>query len=52
VTGGSFGLEASIITLVVASAAGIWIIFLAVRSGELVKPWWVRRRLSASPTPA
>lgn len=45
-SGGRFGLEASIIALVVATAAGIWLIRLAVRRGELMQPWWVRRRLS------
>ncbi len=44
-SGGTFGLEASVIALAVATAAGVWLIVLAVRSGQVVKPWWVRRRL-------
>ncbi len=44
-TGGSFGLEASVLTLIVATAAGLLIIGLAVRKGEVVEPRWVRRRL-------
>ena len=43
-SGGAFGLEASIVTLVIASAAGIWLIVLAVRRGELMHPRWVRMR--------
>jgi uncharacterized protein len=42
-SGGQFGLEASVLALVVATAAGIWLVILAVRRGEVVHPWWVRR---------
>ena len=49
-TGGHFGLEASVLTLIVATVAGAWIVWLAVRRGELVQPRWVRRRLSARRT--
>ena len=43
-SGGAFGLEASLIALVIATAAGAWLIALAVRRGELMHPRWVRRR--------
>lgn len=43
-SGGAFGLEASVIALVIATAAGVWLVALAVKRGELVQPWWVRRR--------
>ena len=43
-TGGDFGLEASVLTLMVATAFGLWIIWLAIKKGELVQPRWVRRR--------
>lgn len=43
-SGGAFGLEASLIAMVVATAAGVALVVLAVRQGELVRPWWVRRR--------
>lgn len=43
-SGGEFGLEASLLALLVATAAGIWIVWTAVKKGELVKPRWVRRR--------
>lgn len=43
-TGFGFGLEASVIAIVVATAFGLWLLWLAVRKGQLVKPWWVRRR--------
>jgi membrane protease YdiL (CAAX protease family) len=43
-SGGTFGLEASIIALTIATAAGVWLVYLSVRKGQLVQPWWVRRR--------
>lgn len=48
-SGGTFGLEASVIALVVATAAGVWLVVRAVRAGHLVRPWWVRRRLASAP---
>ena len=42
-SGGSFGLEASLIALIVGTAAGLWFVWLAVRRGALVKPMWARR---------
>ena len=51
-TGNGFGLEASVITIVVATAFGIWMLMRAIRAGELVKPWWVRRRVARDRTPA
>jgi membrane protease YdiL (CAAX protease family) len=48
-SGGQFGLEASVLGLVVASAAGVCLVILAVRRGEVVQPIWVhpRRHLAA-----
>jgi membrane protease YdiL (CAAX protease family) len=43
-SGGQFGLEASIIALMVAAIAGLWFLWRAVRAGEIVEPWWTRRR--------
>lgn len=45
-SGGTFGLEASVIALVVATGAGLWLVVRAVRAGHVVRPWWVRRRLA------
>lgn len=45
-TGGTFGLEGSVIALVIGTAAGVALVVLAVRQGELVRPWWVMRRLA------
>jgi membrane protease YdiL (CAAX protease family) len=45
-SGGAFGLEASLIAMVLATAAGVILVVLAVRRGELIRPWWVRRRLA------
>ena len=47
-SGGSFGLEASVIALVIATAAGVWMVVRSVRAGHIVRPWWVRRRLARS----
>jgi membrane protease YdiL (CAAX protease family) len=45
-TGNGFGLEASPIAMVVATLFGLWLLWLAIRKGELMKPWWVRRRIA------
>jgi len=42
-TGGAFGLEASIIAVVMATGAGVWFVCWAVRRGQVVQPWWVGR---------
>jgi membrane protease YdiL (CAAX protease family) len=44
-SGGAFGLEASVITMVVATAYGVWLVVRAVRRGNVVRNWWARRRL-------
>jgi membrane protease YdiL (CAAX protease family) len=43
-SGGGFGLEASLIALAVATAAGVWLVALALRRGKLVRPWWIQHR--------
>lgn len=48
ISGGAFGLEASVIALVVGGVAGAWMVWRAVRAGEVMQPWWVRRRLAAA----
>ena len=45
-TGGAFGLEASVIALVVATGAGIWMVVRARREGNIMQPWWTRRRIA------
>ncbi|MEO7276930.1 MAG: CPBP family intramembrane glutamic endopeptidase [Sphingomicrobium sp.] len=47
-TGNGFGLEASIIAIVVATLFGLWLLMLAIRKGELVRPMWVRPKLEAA----
>lgn len=42
-SGGPFGLEASIIAVVIATAAGVWFVWESVERGEVMQPWWVRR---------
>lgn len=45
-TGNGFGLEASLIAITVATAFGLWLLWLAIRKGEVVQPMWVRSRLN------
>jgi membrane protease YdiL (CAAX protease family) len=47
-TGNGFGLEASIIAIVIATIFGLFLLWLAIRRGELVQPMWVRRRRALS----
>lgn len=49
-TGNGFGLEASLIAIVVATLFGLCLLWLAIRDGELMKPRWVRRRISGNLT--
>jgi membrane protease YdiL (CAAX protease family) len=42
-TGGSFGLESSVLALVLCTFTGIVILVMAVRRGRVVPPWWKRR---------
>jgi membrane protease YdiL (CAAX protease family) len=44
-TGGAFGLEASIIAMVIATAAGVAVLAVAIRKGRLVPPMWAQRKL-------
>lgn len=45
-SGGAFGLEASLIGLVTATAVGIAFVVQAARRGHIMQPWWVRRRIA------
>lgn len=47
-SGGAFGLEASVITMVLATAYGIWLIVRAARRGHVMRNWWSRRREAAA----
>ena len=46
-SGGNFGLEGSIIGLTIATAAGLWLVWLAVRQGKIVQPIWSRSKAEA-----
>ncbi len=46
-SGGAFGLEASVITMVIATAYGVWLIVRAARRGHVMRNWWARRRLGS-----
>lgn len=41
-TGGTFGLEASIVTVLVGIAAGIVMLMIAIRRDHVVRPFWQR----------
>ena len=41
-TGGSFGVEASVVAVVIGSAAGVLMLIGAVRRGHIVPPIWKR----------
>jgi membrane protease YdiL (CAAX protease family) len=43
-TGGTFGAEASVVALVVCATAGVVLIVLAIRKGNVVQPSWVGRQ--------
>src|SRR3569623_1441122 len=46
-TGGAFGAEASLPAIVIATAFGLVLLYVAWRRGRFVAPLWVRRRQSA-----
>lgn len=43
-SGGAFGLEASLIALIIATFFGVWLIKLAIDRGQLMRPMWSRRK--------
>jgi membrane protease YdiL (CAAX protease family) len=43
-TGGAFGLEASLPAVAVATSAGVAILFVAVRQGRVIPPMWAQRK--------
>lgn len=43
-TGGDFGPEASIITMVVFSLFGLYLIFRTIRSGQVIQPMWKMKK--------
>ena len=47
-TGGDFGLEASVVAIVVATLAGLAMLAAAVRRGRMVRPMWMRQTLTQS----
>jgi membrane protease YdiL (CAAX protease family) len=42
-TGGSFGVEASVVAFLVCAAVGVWMIIAAKRRGHILPPLWTRR---------
>lgn len=50
ITGGSFGLEASLIPCLLATSTGVVLAVMAVRRGHVVLPFWKQTRLSGAPS--
>jgi len=46
-TGNGFGLEASVICIVIATLFGLWLLWLAIRKGEVRRPMWVTENPAA-----
>lgn len=51
-SGGAFGLEASLIAVVLATGTGVWLLMKAMKKGEVMQPWWVRRKQLGAPATA
>jgi uncharacterized protein len=43
-TGGSFGLESSMVAFLLCTATGLAMLFMVVRRGNIVPPYWQRAR--------
>lgn len=42
-TGGAFGVEASLVALAICGGAGLWMLMMAVRRGHIMAPAWKRK---------
>ena len=51
-SGGDFGLEASVIGLVMATGFGLYLLFLAIKRGNVMRWWWARRPAKRAVDPA
>jgi membrane protease YdiL (CAAX protease family) len=51
-TGGSFGLEASLVAFLLCTTTGVILLVMAVRRGNIVPPSWKRRREAGQWAPA
>ncbi len=52
ITGGAFGIEASVIALAASVSVGLIILNRAVKRGQIVRPLWKRSRTNAPASPA
>jgi len=44
-TGGQFGVEASVVPMMLLGLVGVWLLVRAQKAGYIIAPWWVRRRM-------
>jgi membrane protease YdiL (CAAX protease family) len=47
-TGGSFGVEASVVALIVCTSAGVFMMMMAVKRGNIIAPRWMRSELATA----
>lgn len=52
ISGGDFGVEASLVTVVLLGGLAVYLLVLAQRRGLMLDPFWVRRRKALAGTPA
>ncbi len=43
-SGGQFGIEASVVTIVLLTALGVWLLVVVAKQDLIVQPFWLRRR--------
>ncbi len=51
-SGNNFGLEGSVIGLAVATAAGLWLVYLSIKGGQIMSPMWARPKAIVAPEAA
>jgi uncharacterized protein len=51
ISGGPFGAEASIFAVLVCTPVATLLLFRAARAGQLVRPFWARRKVEAAAAP-
>jgi uncharacterized protein len=47
ISGGSFGVEGSILAVILCAVVGGWFVLAAYRSGQFIPPSWIRKRIES-----